>query len=203
MARWRSWTWQWCQHIRLCRKIWWIFVANWLKCLKLMEVKVVVKCRIRTQSDESLQIKLYNFSEFSMCNCNCFVIFCFWTTFSKLTLLQEVQGYQDSFQVFWLLHFQSEETCGPMQAEGEDGQLSPHVVPRRHVETYNILQSVWVGSSQKILLYSTFYLSVFLYPFFSAGNTSGHYVVMRFNFGPSDATLPENRDIDSLRWNRL
>ena len=48
------------------------------------------------------------------------------------------------------------------------------------------------------------YLVVFVAPIFCpAGNTSGHYVVMRFNFGPSDATLPENHDIDSLRWNPL
>lgn len=89
-----------------------------------------------------------------------------------------------------------------MQAEGEYGQLSPHVVPRRHVETYNRYHFELDLNKQ---YYSTLYLfACFVAPIFCpAGNTSGHYVVMRFNFGPSDATLPENHDIDSLRWNPL
>ena len=83
-----------------------------------------------------------------------------------------------------------------MQAEGEDGQLSPHVVPRRHVETYNEFELDLHKES-----YFALYLS--FVRFFPAGNTSGHYVVMPFNFGPSDATLPESHGIDSWRWNPL
>lgn len=90
-----------------------------------------------------------------------------------------------------------------MQAEGEDGQLSPHVVPRQHVETYNQFE---LDLNKRILLYIyiVFLIACFVAPIFCpAGNTSGHYAVMPFNFGPSDATLPENHDIDSLRWNPL
>lgn len=88
-----------------------------------------------------------------------------------------------------------------MQAEGEDSQLSPHVVPRRHVETYNQFE-LDLNKKSYCTLHSI-YLFFFKYPFVSAGNNAGHYVVMRFNFGPSDATLPESRGIDSLRWNPL
>ena len=87
-----------------------------------------------------------------------------------------------------------------MQAEGEDGQLSPHVVPRRHVETYNQFE-LDLNKKSYCTLHSIYLFFDTL--FFSAGNTSGHYVVMRFNFGPSDATLPESHDIDSLPWNPL
>lgn len=59
-----------------------------------MEVTVVVKCWIRTQSDESLQIKLCNFLHHVQLQ-----LFRF-GPFSKLTVLQEVQGDEDSFQGF-------------------------------------------------------------------------------------------------------
>ena len=71
-----------------------VAVRNWLKCLMLMEVTVVVKCWIRTQSDESLQIKLCNFLHHVQLQ-----LFRF-GPFSKLTVLQEVQGDEDSFQGF-------------------------------------------------------------------------------------------------------
>ena len=149
MARWRSWTWQWYQHIRLWRKIWWIFVANWLKCLKLMEVKVVVKCRIRTQSDESLQIKLYN--SFRVYHVQ-LQLFRYLFVFAPLFKVDNSSGsprWRGFFSSFLTLTFSIRR------------DLRSHAGRRRRLPVVTAcgataacwdLQSVWAGSQQRILV---------------------------------------------------
>lgn len=134
------------------------FVANWLKCLMLMEVKVVVKCRIRTQSDESLQIWLRNsFDHFSDLD------------FFKADTSSGSPRLPGFFSSFLTLTFSIRRD---LRSYAGRRRRRPVVTACGATAACWDLQSVWVGSSQKNLI-ALYILSIcFLIPFFSQLETT-------------------------------
>lgn len=114
-----------------------------------------MKCRIRTQSDQSLQIRLRNaFDHFLDLD------------FFKADTSSGSPRLPGFFSSFLTLTFSIRRD---LRSYAGRRRRRPVVTACGATAACWDLQSVWVGSSQKILLYSTFYLSVFFsIPFFSS-----------------------------------